>query len=105
MEYAQDLIHRVWRTTMTTQEFIEQVIGFARSLGYTVMPNRNGQMQIDFGHKKLHTGHLVKLFPCLLMVDADISRLIESVAPGRPCAHRPMKEIIQKIREREAFDS
>ncbi len=90
---------------MNTQQFIEIVISIARSLGYSVASNRLGQEQIDFGHKKIHSGHLVKLFPDIMKENANISRLIESVAPGRPCAHRPMRKIIQMIQQRAYVSS
>ena len=82
---------------MEIHQFISRVTDIARNEGYPVALNRNGQDQIDFGHKKLHSGHLVQLFPRILEPGVNISILIESVAPGRPCSHRPMKEIIQKI--------
>ena len=77
---------------------VEAVIGIAQQQGHKLEINRNGLRQIDFGHKKLHEGHLERLLPDILAPDADISSLIENVAPGRPCAHRPMKEIIAQLR-------
>ena len=65
--------------------------------GYRIETNRNGQTQIDFGHKKLHSGHLEQLFVAILKPGANVARVIESVAPGRPCTHRPMREILERI--------
>ena len=77
--------------------FIDSVIRIAQQHGYKIEINRKGQRQIDFGNKKLHEGHLDALFPDILTPDIRISHLIESVAPGRPCAHRPMKAIIAQM--------
>jgi hypothetical protein len=82
---------------MNQNEYIQKVVGTARSMGYRIETNRNNQLQIDFGSKKLHEGHLRDLYPEILKANADISNLIDRVAPGRPCAHRPMKEIMSAI--------
>ena len=82
---------------MNQQEFNEQVARIAHSNGYKIETNRNGQTQIDFGHKKLHSGHFSQLFPEILVKDANVSKLIEAVAPGRPCTHKPMREIIAQL--------
>lgn len=82
---------------MNQQEFIDQVARIARAKGFTIETNRNGQMQIDFGHKKLHSGHLTQLFPEILFQNANVSKLIEEVAPGRPCTHKPMREIVAQL--------
>lgn len=84
---------------MNEQEFVEQVARTARTKGFTIDTNRNGQMQIDFGNKKLHAEHLARLFPQILSEEADVARLIEAVAPGRPCTHRPMREIVNELNE------
>lgn len=90
---------------MTAQEFIELVIKIARGNGYPVETNRNGQEQIDFGNKKIHSGHLEQLFPGILDQDVNVSSLIDAVAPGRPCVHRPMREIIESIQQRVLLGS
>jgi len=82
---------------MNQQEFIDQVSRIARAKGFKVETNTNGQTPIDFGHKKLHSGHLAKLFPEILLRDANIAKLIDAVAPGRPCAHKPMREIVEQL--------
>ncbi|NMW20528.1 MAG: hypothetical protein HKK67_02610 [Chlorobiaceae bacterium] len=81
---------------MTQHEFVDAIISVAQSKGYLVENSRNGK-QIDFGHKKLHEGHLIKLYPSILATGANISSLIESVAPGRPCSHKPMREIVATV--------
>ena len=86
---------------MNQQEFIDQVVRKARDNGFKVEANRNDQVQIDFGHKKLHAGHLAQLFPEILLKDANVAKLIDEVAPGRPCSHKPMREIVEQLTEIE----
>ncbi len=81
----------------TAHSFIEAIIRIAKQQGYEVKINRDGLRQIDFGQKQLHEGHLKPLFLAILASDANVSSLIESVAPGRSCAHRPMKEILAQL--------
>lgn len=77
--------------------FLAAVIAEAQRQGFKVEPSRNGR-QIDFGPKKLHERHLRKLYPAILAPQADVSALLETAAPGRPCTHGPMKRIIADIR-------
>ena len=84
---------------MNKQEFIDQVFRNARAKGFKIEMNRNGQTQIDFGHKKLHSGHLEQLFPEILFRDANVAKLIDAAAPGRPCTHKPMREIVEQLAE------
>lgn len=72
----------------------------SRQMGFKVETNRDGLSQIDFGNKKLHTGHLERLFPKILDPKADVAKMIDAVAPGRPCTHKPMKEIVAQIKRR-----
>jgi hypothetical protein len=78
-------------------QFVELVIEIARRLGFKIETNRDGVLQIDFGYKKLHAGHLRKLFPRILQKDVNVAKLVEEVAPGRPCTHKPMREIVAQI--------
>jgi len=79
-------------------KFVSEVIRVAREQGYKIETNaRHGLDQIDFGHKKLHAGHLEELYPAILEPSAHIPTLINQVAPGRPCAHKPMREIIEQF--------
>jgi len=66
---------------MTQNEFVDAIIAVAQSNGYLIENSRNGK-QIDFGHKKLHEKHLIKLYPGILANGANVSSLIDSVAPG-----------------------
>ena len=84
---------------MTESEFADTIVAEARRQGYTVENSRNGR-QIDFGHKKLHEGHLRALYPAIMTQGANVAALIEAVAPGRTCSHRPMKDILLAIQER-----
>jgi hypothetical protein len=80
-------------------QFVVEVVRVARERGYKIESNaRTGQTQIDFGIKKLHTGHLSRLYPEILNASASISTLIEAVAPGRPCSHKPLREIVEQLR-------
>ena len=83
---------------MTQDEFVDAVVATAESRGYSIEISRNGQ-QIDFGHKKLHEGHLRRLYPDILNEGTHISSLIESIAPGRPCSHKPMREIVTAVKK------
>lgn len=83
----------------TSESFIELLIAEAVKRGYVLERTRNGR-QIDFGNKKLHEGHFRSLFPSILSPNANVRELIENVAPGRPCTHRPMREIICTLTSR-----
>jgi len=54
--------------------------------------------QIVFDYKKLHAGHIQQLYPDILTRTEELPKLIEKVAPGKPCTHRPMREIINQIK-------
>ena len=81
---------------MKATECVDMIIHGARKKGYTIEDSENGR-QINFGHKKLHEGHLAELCPDIFRPDAHIPTLINKVAPGRPCAHKPMREIVESI--------
>ncbi len=84
---------------ISKDEFIQEVIRIARERGYKLESNaRTGQTQIDFGNKKLHAGHLGDLYPAILSANANVPSLINKVAPGRPCTHKPMREIVNQLR-------
>jgi hypothetical protein len=83
----------------TFDEFQSDVIRIAKSHGYKVGRLRGtGIPQVDFGHKKLHGKHFRALFPSVLADNADINKLIEKIAPGRPCTHLPFRKIVKQIR-------
>jgi len=86
---------------MEKHEFVRAVFAHAQFLGYTCRLNRKGIQQIDFKNKSLHQEHIEQLYPAALWKDSDIKNLIEAVAPGRPCTHKPMREIIQAIRQED----
>jgi hypothetical protein len=81
----------------TAEAFVARVLEIAKELNFPLETNRNGLRQIDFGHKKLHENHLRQLFPSILEPNAYISKLVENVAPGRPCTHKPLRETIARI--------
>lgn len=81
------------------EQFIDDVFRIAREKGHRIETNqRNGLPQIDFGLKKLHLGHIRRLYPGVLMENAQVNKLIESVAPGRPCSHKPFRKIIEQMK-------
>lgn len=81
---------------MKATKCVDMIIDEARKRGYTIEYSRNGR-QINFGHKKLHERHLTELCPDIFCPDAHMRTLIDKVAPGRSCAHKPMREIIESI--------
>ena len=83
---------------MDKMQFINKVIKQARLNGYKVNFNKNDLQQIDFGNKTLHTDQIGELFPQVLVEGVRIDKEIEKVAPGRPCTHAPMKDIITSLR-------
>ncbi len=84
-------------------DFLADVLRIARQKKYKIECLRGTSIpQIDFGHKKLHGGHLEKLFPAVLGGYANIAQLIEEVAPGRSCAHKPFREIVEEIKRERA---
>ena len=82
---------------MTEDDFINEICNIAAKHGHKLEASRNGR-QINFGKKKLHEGHLKRIFPFILRDDSHIPTLINEVAPGRPCSHKPMRLIIEEIK-------
>ena len=86
-------------------DFVKEVLKIAEDSGYTIeIGKRNKLQQIDFGNKKLHAEHLEKLYPEILSKDANIATLINNVAPGRPCAHKPMRKIIEQLLNNQSIN-
>ena len=84
---------------LSKEQFEHDVFRIAKRQGYKIEKNkRNGLKQIVFDNKKLHAGHIQKLYPDILTRTEELPKLIEKVAPGRPCTHRPMREIIDQIK-------
>lgn len=86
------------------EQFIEAVFRTARTRGLQVRLNRRGIESICFNEKSkkcLTRDHIGLLFELGIHrpdnVTADFRRLIDEVAPGRPCTHRGMREIVQRI--------
>jgi hypothetical protein len=80
------------------ETFIDEVLRIAKEFHHPVERNRSGLRQIDSGHKKLHEDHIRRLYPAVLEPAASVSKLIDGAAPGRPCAHKPTREIIAKYK-------
>ena len=85
------------------EQFIDDVFRIARERGYRIETNqRNNLPQIDFGIKKLHLRHIKRLYPDVLLENARVNKLIAKIARGRPCTHKPFREIVEQIqKERE----
>ncbi|RZB31324.1 MAG: hypothetical protein SRB2_04849 [Desulfobacteraceae bacterium Eth-SRB2] len=85
---------------LSKEQFEQEIFRIAKRQGYNIEKNkRNGLKQIVFDHKKLHADHIQQLYPDILTRTEELPKLIEKVAPGRPCTHRPMREIIYQIKQ------
>lgn len=88
---------------MTENEFVQRVFEIALQHGLSVESRRSG-MSICFNsnsNKWLNESHLRKLFPGVLEPGLSVqalNRMIDSVAPGRPCTHVGFREIIDQLR-------
>ncbi|MBC8730029.1 hypothetical protein [Paraburkholderia sp. UCT2] len=88
---------------MEKADFVTAVLDAARNRGFRVERNRDGLNQICFNEKSrksLHQGHLERLFPAILQAGlskSQMNALIDGVAPGRPCTHRGMREIVVQL--------
>jgi len=81
----------------TQETFVNLTIEEAVKRGYPIEERTRHGRQINFGHKKLHEQHLRALYPAIIQPGANIPALIDAVAPGRPCTHKPMREIIRSL--------
>ena len=80
-------------------EFIEEVLGMARRLGFTISANRrNGEPEIDFGDRRLRAEQIGALWPAILAPGADVAAQLDKVASGRECAHGPLRDILAQLR-------
>ena len=86
---------------MNTSQLVNLTIAVACEHGWRIETNRDGLTQIDFKNKKLHSKYLEAMFPEILADGASVSKIIERIAPGRPCTVRPMRLIITEIKNRE----
>ena len=69
--------------------FVEQVVRVSREHGYkSEFHAQSGDVQIDFGNKNLHVALLRRIFLGVFASTDSIAKLIDGVAPGRPCSHR-----------------
>lgn len=81
------------------EQFVDEVLRVARLKGFTILANkRSGEPEIDFGDKRLRAGKVAALWPEILAPGADVAALIDRTAPGRPCVHAPMREILEQLR-------
>lgn len=88
---------------MKKADFVKAVFEAARRRGLRVYVNREGLDQICFNEKSkksLHRGHLEQLHPAILrsgLSKTQMNAIIEQVAPGRPCTHRGMRDIVVEL--------
>ena len=85
---------------MTENEFVQRFLEIAEQIGLHVEERRPGR-SICFNansDKWLSEKHLRSLFPQVLepnLSDTQINRMIEDVAPGRPCTHKGFRTILK----------
>ncbi len=83
---------------ISQKDGVERCLAVAKDDGHKLETTRSGLRQINFGHKKRHEDHLNELFPEILATGKHIPTLIDKVAQGRPCVHKPMRKIVEKIK-------
>ncbi len=88
-----DLISQIRTSAM----FVDSILSASNKRGYTVEMSWNG-WQIDFGNKDLHEQYLKNLYPAIIDPKANVAVLIAKIARGRPCTHRPMREVIVDLK-------
>ncbi|WP_186016165.1 hypothetical protein [Burkholderia gladioli] len=88
---------------MTKNEFRSRVFELARERRLAVDTMCDGKQRIWFNLKSkkfLHVDHIDALFALLRQPGLDRATIraeIERVAPGRPCTHRGMREIYERL--------
>ena len=89
---------------MEKDEFVAAVFEAATQDGLKIDVDRKGRKRIWFNpnsRKYLDEERIAALHPAILQPgigSGEMNRLIESVAPGRPCTHVGMREIVERIR-------
>ena len=93
---------------MDVDEYEDKFFETAEEMGHKIEickggPSRGGR-QIDFGNKKLHAGHVRKLYPLIRKKGLPISyEGFNELVPGRPCAvpyfNDINKRMFDKIKE------
>ena len=85
---------------MDEEWFVARVFEFAGEQGLLIQERRPGR-SICFNEtskKWLHEGHIRQLYREGVLADglerADLNRMIEGVAPGRPCTHVGMRKLV-----------
>jgi hypothetical protein len=92
---------------MIKQDFVERVFKIAKAKGLRVdtctQGDAKGMHRIWFNEKSkkfLRVDHVAQLHEILkepALSVREIRATIEAVAPGRPCTHKGMREIYEKI--------
>ena len=83
---------------MNVEEYENKFFETAKRMGYEIEICKGGpfrgERQIDFGNKKLHAGHIRKLYPLINESGPTISYdVFEKLVLGRPCAVHYFNEI------------
>lgn len=90
------------RGAVTENEFVQRFFDIAEKSGLLVEERRPGR-SICFNSnsdKWLSEKHLGALFPHVLeqgLSDMQINRMIENIAPGRPCTHKGFRAILKSF--------
>ncbi len=87
---------------MNVWEYEDKFFEIAKKMGFEIEICKagkfKGERQLDFGNKKLHAGHIRKLYQIVKDKGPKISdRDLEKVAPGRPCAVPYFNMINKKV--------
>ena len=87
---------------MNADEYVDKFFETAREMGYTLETCKRGkargQLQINFGNKKLHADHIKILFNLIEEKGLAFSyEDFEIIVPGRPCVVKSFREINKSI--------
>ena len=87
---------------MKDDEYVDMFFKTAKEMGYTIETCKRGkgrgQLQINFGNKKLHANHIKKLHNLIDEKGISFSyNDFEEIVPGRPCAVKGFRKISQSM--------
>lgn len=87
---------------MKVEDYVNIFFVTAKEMGYQIeMCKRGkarGQLQINFGNKKLHADHIRRLYDLIEEKGLSFSyKDFEKIVPGRPCVIKGFKEINESI--------
>ena len=83
------------------EEYVDKFFETASNMGYEIESCQRGEFkgerQIDFGNKKLHAGHIRRVYPVVKRKSTICYEEFEKIVPGRPCAVLIFNKINKKI--------